>query len=82
MKNTLKFILVLVAMILCVSCAKKTEEPSTEQLLTDHAWNLSAALVDNQSVDYYDGMVINFTNTSYTSSNGGSIWEPVEHGLS
>jgi hypothetical protein len=70
-------IILIALMIVVVSC--KEDEPTAQEknlkLLTDATWNISSVTVNgtDQSA-LFDGLTINFTTTSYTTTNGEPVW--------
>lgn len=71
-------VLLMVSVLLIQAC--KNEDPQTEadkirSLLMSGEWNLETALVDEvDKTTLYQGLILSFTPTSFTSVNGGVVW--------
>jgi hypothetical protein len=80
MKNTFQYLsFAFVVGVLVVLCGCGGDDPSASEVmtkkLTAHPWTLSSAMVDgNDQTTLYDGLVITFTKTGFTTTNGGVVW--------
>jgi hypothetical protein len=73
----LKILVVLLGITLLPGCGGNDPSASEVMLkkLMAHPWELSNALVDGtDETTLYQGLVITFTKTGFTASNGGPIW--------
>ena len=70
----------LLCMAVCIllSCGADTPTPETERiakLLSEGAWTLHSATVDDvDKLSLYSGLSITFTETTFTTTNGGVQW--------
>jgi hypothetical protein len=83
MKNTIKSLLAL-----CVACglffiagcdkSSPTPEPTEAEkvtaLLKSGAWKIVIVTVDGVPSTSFTGMTMSFTNTGYSTTNGGIVW--------
>jgi hypothetical protein len=71
-------LLMMVSVLLIQACKKDDPQPATDRiksLLIDGAWSLQTALVDEvDKTSLYEGLILSFTQTSFTSVNGGLVW--------
>lgn len=75
----MKNIPILLLLILIVACKGTGTEPSPsdemKSILTSGTWNLQSVTVDNvDKTSTYAGLKLNFTATSFTSTNGHVVW--------
>jgi hypothetical protein len=73
----LNILAVLLGITLMSGCGG--DDPSASQImlkkLMAHPWELTNAIVDeNDETTLYNGLVITFTKTEFTASNGTPIW--------
>jgi hypothetical protein len=71
-------LLIIISVLLIQACKKDDPQLATDRiksLLIDGAWTLQTALVDEvDKTSLYEGLILNFTKTSFTSVNGGVVW--------
>jgi hypothetical protein len=71
-------LLLMVSVLLIQACKKddpQTEADKIRSLLISGEWNLETAIVDEvDKTSLYQGLILSFTRTSFTSVNGGVVW--------
>lgn len=71
-------LLMIISVLLIQACKKDDPQLATDRikaLLIDGAWTLQTVLVDEvDKTSLYEGLVLSFTQTSFTSVNGGVVW--------
>jgi hypothetical protein len=78
MKVNTALLLLMVSGLLIQAC--KNDDPQTEadkirSLLISGEWNLETAIVDEvDKTSLYQGLILSFTQTAFTSVNGGVVW--------
>jgi hypothetical protein len=71
-------LLMMISVLLIQAC--KNDDPQTEaekirSLLIAGTWSLQTAIVDEvDKTALYKGLILSFTQTSFTSVNGGVVW--------
>ena len=80
MKSELKYgiLLTFVSVLFMPSCSDDTntvsETKRVEKLLLSETWQVTTVTVDEASTNVYDGLSLNFSTSSLTSSNGEPLW--------
>ncbi len=70
-------ILIAVALFGCGKEEQLTPNAQTEKLLRKQVWELSQTKIDGVVSSQYDGLTLSFGSSTYTTTNGASLWEPV-----
>ncbi len=71
---------VLVAFSILFLAACKSDDPQPEpvrilELLTANTWTVEAVTVDEMDqTNLFTGLTLSFTNTTYSTTNGGAVW--------
>lgn len=71
-------LLMMLSVLLIQACKKddpQTEADKIRSLLIAGEWSLQTAIVDQvDQTSLYQGLILSFTTTSFTSVNGGVVW--------
>jgi hypothetical protein len=71
-------LLIISVALLSQSCKKddpKSESDRVQELLAANTWQLQEVTIDNAEEEVlFAGMTLQFTNTTYTTTNGGVVW--------
>ncbi len=71
-------LLMIAGVMLISSCEKKTEisvADAVKAKLTASTWNLKSVDVSGKDqTSVYKGLTLTFTTTSFTTTNGGTVW--------
>ena len=59
-------------------CGSKKSEPTASEvntgILTSKGWTIQSVMIDNTSSSSFAGLTLNFTSTTYTTTNGKVVW--------
>ena len=71
-------IVVAAMMILITNCGKDepTSSQNTDELLRAHVWLVEYTNIDGVFSELYEGMTLAFGPTTYTTTDGKSLWKP------
>jgi hypothetical protein len=78
-RRAIILVFVAASLVQLTRCKEKDPEPSEEEIvkekLTSGTWTLQSVTVDNvDQTAVYQGLTINFTETTYTTTKGGQVW--------
>lgn len=76
--NLVASVLVVVSLLFTAGCKKDDPEPETERvrtLLKANTWAIQTVTVNSiDQTNLFTGLTLSFTNTNYSTNNGGVIW--------
>jgi hypothetical protein len=75
-KNILFRLILLTGLLLgCGSDPELTQVEKKTAIMTKSTWKLKDVLVDGiDQTDVYEGLTLKFTETAFTTTNGGLVW--------
>lgn len=73
--GSLIFALSLLVLTHCKEDDPQTETERISSLLQDNTWLIQSVTIDeNEETELFTDLTLSFTNTSYTTTNGGVVW--------
>ncbi len=69
--------LIILALFTFSHCSKKSDPTIVEinnGILTSKGWAIQTVMIDNKSSSSFSGLTLNFTSTTYTTTNGKVVW--------